>query len=144
MRHVWEARLSKGSLSPPPGSIILYKMIICLLSNGFEETIWIRLLLQHAQIVRIVKYIDKDHLCNLDLCLFYCSVIFHDNKVPLQQKQFSMYKPCLTYLVHNNEIIKNLSDLPSGQRCGISTFVQNVWWKLEGHFFFVRKSISLF
>ncbi len=52
---------------------------------------------------------------------------FHDNKVPLQQKQFLTYKPCLTYLVHYNEIIKNLSDLPSGQRWGISTFVQNVW-----------------
>ena len=44
-----------GSLSSPLGSIILYKMIICLPSNWFEETIWIRLLLQHTRIVRIVK-----------------------------------------------------------------------------------------
>ena len=70
-----------GSLSSPLGSIILYKMIICLLSNGFEETIWICLLLQHTRIVRI----DKNHLCNLNLCLFHCSVMFHDNQLPLHQ-----------------------------------------------------------
>jgi hypothetical protein len=34
-----------------------------------------------------INQIDKDHLCNFDLCLFHCSVIFHDN-----QKQLFTYK----------------------------------------------------
>ena len=62
-------------------------------------------------------------------------------------KQFLNYKSWLTYLkinkVRNIELIKNLSDLPSGQRVVIPKFVQDLWWKLEGNFFFARKSFSL-
>jgi hypothetical protein len=63
-------------------------------------------------------------------------------------KQFLNYKSWLTYLkiykVRNIELIKNLSDLPSGQRVVIPKFVQDLWWKLEGNFFFARKSFPLF
>lgn len=60
LRQVWGAQLSNRSLSPLSDSIILYKMIICFPSNGFEETIWKCLLAQHTQNVENMKEFDTD------------------------------------------------------------------------------------